>query len=468
MSTTNSRAPYVPIDAEAERAVLQAILTSPEAFYDANEHLIASDFGIEAHAYIYAAMCAVESAGRPIDVITVTDELRRQRSLAKAGGAGALSELEASAGAVVNLDAHRDIVEEKSLLRRLVVAGRGISGGALQPDADAAAVLETAEQAVFELGARRSSSSLVSMTQAVAATMKELGKVRTKLLLGHSTGLADLDRMTGGLQPGQLFIVAARPGIGKSAFALQIARHVAESTGLLVPFLSYEMSTNELTMRMLASSLSYDLHRLRQGDLMPGMERDLAVAGERLAGCSMLIDDNPPVTISGVRSSMRRLARRGEIGAIFIDYLQLMEGERNSRDPNRVQEIAQISRGLKRLASELGVPVVALSQLNRGLENRPNKRPMLSDLRESGSLEQDASVVAFLYRDSVYNPTAESDLAECIIAKQRNGPSGTVWLGYTAACAAFSTTERVGNAAQSGGFVAGSGNRPFTGSRDPF
>jgi replicative DNA helicase len=307
---------------------------------------------------------------------------------------------------------------------------------------------------------------MTTMPQAVANTMKELAKVRTKILLGHSTGLRDLDKITGGLQPGQLFIVAARPGVGKSAFALQIARHVAESTGLLVPFLSYEMSANELTMRMLAGALSYDLHRLRQGELMAGMERDLAVAGERLAGLQILIDDNPPVTIGGVRSLMRRLARRGEIGAIFIDYLQLMEGDGRSRDPNRVQEIAQISRGLKRLATELQVPVVALSQLNRGLENRPNKRPMLSDLRESGSLEQDASIVAFLYRDHLYNPAADPGLAECIIAKQRNGPSGTVMLGYTPACAKFETTDRTDPGPS--GFVQGRSGVPFTAMREPF
>jgi replicative DNA helicase len=457
---------YVPIDAAAEEAVLAVALTSPESYYEIREALRVEDFGVEAHRAIYAAMVDLENAGRPIDAITVVDELRRRKNLTRAGGVENVQRIAGAGSEVANVEAWRDIVSEKGLLRRLVDVGRGIVSGAARSDADGGVELESAEQAVFELGAGLRRTSMTTMPQAVANTMKELAKVRTQILLGHSTGLRDLDKITGGLQPGQLFIVAARPGVGKSAFALQIAKHVAESTGLLVPFLSYEMSANELTMRMLASSLSYDLHRLRQGELIAGMERDLAVAGERLAGLQILIDDNPPTTIGGVRSAMRRLARRGEIGAIFIDYLQLMEGDGRSRDANRVQEIAQISRGLKRLAAELQVPVIALSQLNRGLENRPNKRPMLSDLRESGSLEQDASIVAFLYRDHLYNPAADPGLAECIIAKQRNGPSGTVVLGYTPACAKFDTTDKT--ISDGGGFVQGRSNIPFGGGREPF
>jgi replicative DNA helicase len=457
--------PYLPIDEEAERAVLAAALTSPENFYELGETLGPNDFGIEAHRLVFTDMVQADAAGRPVDVITVADELRRMRALTKVGGSDGLTALtEAAAG--VNLTAHRDIVSEKSTLRRLVATGRQIAGDAANAEAVARDVLETAEQLVFEIGARRDGSSLIPMTKAVAQTLQELAKVRTKLLLGHPSGLADLDRLTGGFQPGQLIIIAARPGVGKSAFALQLARHMAESTGMAVPFLSYEMGASELTMRMLATSLRYDLHRLRQGDLPAGMERDLAVSAEKIATLPMLIDESPPVTISGVRSAMRRQARRGEIAGIFIDYLQLMEGDGRSRDPNRVQEIATISRGLKRLATELGVPVIALSQLSRNLESRPNKRPMLSDLRESGSLEQDASLVLFLYRDYLYNPGADPDLAECIIAKQRNGPTGTVWLDYQPQCAAFATTNRRGSAST----AAGSGSQGGYGGqmRDPF
>lgn len=460
---------YIPIDVAAEEGVIAAIITSPENYYEIREKLRVEDFGVEAHQVIYAAMLNLENVGRPIDCITVVDELRREKSLTRAGGAENVKRIASLSTEAANVAAWGEIVADKGLLRRLVATGRGIAGRSQRGDADASDELEAAEQAVFELGAKIQTSNLITMPQAVASTMKELSKVRTQLLLGHSTGLRDLDRITGGLQPGQLFIVAARPGAGKSAFALQVARHVAESSGLLVPFLSYEMSANELTMRMLATAISYDLHKLRQGQLAPGMERDLAVAGEKIAGLPVLIDDNPPTSIGAVRSAMRRLARRGEIGAVFIDYLQLMDGDGRSREANRVQEIAQISRGLKRLASELHVPIVALSQLNRGLENRPNKRPMLSDLRESGSLEQDASVVAFLYRDSMYNPASDPTLAECIIAKQRNGPSGVVYLQYTPTCAKFDTTDRVAtptsfvDPGRGGGFGGG-----FSSMREPF
>lgn len=460
-----SKQPYIPIDGAAEEGILAAALTSPEIYYEIREKLRVEDFGVDSHRAIYTAMCNLEHAGRTIDCITVVDELRRNKALTRAGGAENVQRIASLGVDAAGIGAWGDIVSEKGLLRRLVEAGRNMATGAQRSDADAAAELEAAEAAVFEIGAKHQTSNLISMPQAVASTMKELAKVRTQLLLGHSTGLRDLDRITGGLQPGQLFIVAARPGVGKSAFALQIARHVAESTGLLVPFLSYEMSSNELTMRLFATALSYDLHKLRQGELMEGMERDLAVAGERIAALPIMIDDNPPTSIGAVRSALRRLARRGEIGAIFIDYLQLMDGDGRGRDNNRVQEIAQISRGLKRLASELQVPIVALSQLNRGLENRPNKRPMLSDLRESGSLEQDASVVAFLYRDSLYNPVSDPTLAECIIAKQRNGPSGTVYFTYTPACAKFDTTDRV---AEASGFVDYNQNRPTYLQREPF
>jgi replicative DNA helicase len=459
---------YLPIDDEAERAVLAAALTSPEAFYDIRELLTPDDFGIEVHRYVYAAMVDVDNAGRPVDQITVVDELRRAKNLKRVGGSDGVATVAAHAAEVDNLGAHTDIVAEKSLLRRLVIAGRQISGAALSPEHTGTEALELAEQAVFDLGAKRQGSSLTTMPQAIADTMRELAKVRTKLLLGHSTGLSDLDRLTGGLQPGQLVVVAARPAMGKSAFALQMARSISEQ-GLLVPFLSYEMSVTEITMRLLATSLGYDLHKLRQGQLPPDDgERKLAVAGEKLATLPLLIDDNPPTTIGGVRSAMRRLARRGEIGAIFVDYLQLLEGDGRYRDGNRVQEIAVISRGLKRLASELAVPVVALSQLSRAVEQRVgNKRPVLSDLRESGSIEQDASIVAFLYRDSVYNPDAEADLAECIVAKQRNGPTGTVWMGFDAHCARFVDTDRRGTPGV--GALAGSAGRgPRPAASDPF
>jgi replicative DNA helicase len=437
---------YLPIDSDAERSVIAAALTSPETFYDLRELLTAEDFGVEMHQLVYKAMLSVEAAGRPVDVITTADELRRMRTLTKVGGVEALNEMKASGEQIAKVGVYSKIVAEKSLLRKLIRAGSNIVSDAIGAQTPASVVLEQAETAVYELGSKRGESTLIPMAQAVANTITEMNKTRNKLLIGHSTGWAGLDRITGGLQPGQLLVIAARPGVGKSAFALQMARHVSATTGLLVPFLSYEMGHTELTLRMASTSLRYDMQRLRQNDLIPGMERDVAVEWEKMSELQVHIDDNPPSSIGGVRSMMRRLASRAEIGAIFIDYIQLMEGDQRGREYNRVQEVSQISRGLKRLASELSVPIVALSQLSRDVEKRPNKRPMLSDLRESGSIEQDASVVAFLYRDHLYNAASDADLAECIIAKQRNGPVGTVFLEWTSSCARFDDTERTGEA----------------------
>ena len=418
------RVTYVPIDADAERQILASLLTSPATFDDVSEVLSAEDFGVEHHSLIYSAIVSCDAQGKPIDSVTVADELRRTRCLAKAGGTDTLRQIVEGLDPASHPLAHTDIVRDKSLLRSLLMAGREIASSSLSPDAVAADTLEMAESRVFDLGNTQNKSSMVQMPQAVAAAMAELAKVRTKVLLGHPTGFSELDRLTGGFQGGQLITLAARPGMGKSAFALQMATHIASTTGLLVPFLSYEMSVTELTMRILASRLRYDLLKLRQGEIPSGLERDLAVTAEELAALPLLIDDNPPPTVAGVRSSMRRLARRGQVGAIFVDYLQLMEGDRRFKDSNRTQEVSEISRGLKRLASDLNVPVIALSQLNRQLETRPNKRPMLSDLRESGSIEQDSSLVMFLYREHVYNPSVDPEQAEIVLAKQRNGPSG--------------------------------------------
>jgi replicative DNA helicase len=422
---------YIPIDAEAERSVLGAVLTDPEMFVEICDIVSSEDFGVDAHRYVFGAIQTLENLGTPVDRITVAAQLKKERTLQKAGGMELLDELMESAHSAANIKEHAVIVGDKAKLRRLISAGRSIAGDAMAPEAEAKKVLEQAEQLVFELGKTRSQGSLRTMSQAVTMMLSDLEKARGAKLLGHSTGIPELDNITGGLQPGQLVVVAARPAMGKSAFALQMARALTDSSGgMVVPFLSYEMGTSELTMRLLANSLEFDLHRLRQRDFPAEMERDVAVHSERIAQLQIMIDDNPPETISGVRSHMRRLARRVPIAAIVVDYLQLLTGERRSRDDNRAQEVSEISRGLKRLATELEVPVIALSQLNRGLENRPNKRPQLSDLRESGAIEQDASVVMFLYRDAVYNPGADATLAEVIVAKQRNGPTGTVFCEF--------------------------------------
>lgn len=428
---------YIPVDAEAEASVITGLLTAPEVFLDVTAILDPDDFAVTQHQDIYQAALACDAAGRPIDVITVTDALRKAKRLSRVGGAEAVEAFAARSGESTNIVAHAQIVADKAKLRRLFTAGRGIATSATAPSADAGDVLAEAESQIFSIGKERSRGSLLEMAQAVPKMLETLARARTSVLSGQSTGFAGLDRLTGGFQGGQLIILAARPAMGKSALAVQIARHIAETSGGYVPLLSYEMSSTEILMRMLSTSLGYDLLRLRNGDIPSGMERDMAVAAQKMAELTMFIDDNPPETIGGVRSAMRRLARRGPISAIVVDYLQLMSGETRHASENRTQEVSEISRGLKRLATELNVPVVALSQLNRQLEQRPNKRPGLSDLRESGSLEQDANAVLFLYREHVYNAAADAGAAELIIAKQRNGPLGTVRLRFDGTCARF-------------------------------
>jgi replicative DNA helicase len=452
---------YIPVDAEAEASVITGLLTAPEVFLDVTAILEPEDFAVTQHQDVYRAILACDAAGRPIDVITVTDALRKAKRLSRVGGSEAVEAFAARSGESTNILAHAQIIADKAKLRRLYSAGRGIATAATAPSAEAGDVLSEAESQIFAIGQERSRGSLVEMAQAVPKMLEMLARARTSVLSGQSTGFNGLDRLTGGFQGGQLIILAARPAMGKSALAVQIARHIAETSGGYVPLLSYEMSSTEILMRMLSTSLGYDLLRLRNGDIPSGMERDMAVAAQKMAELTMFIDDNPPETIGGVRSAMRRLARRGPISAIVIDYLQLMSGESRHANENRTQEVSEISRGLKRLATELNVPVIALSQLNRQLEQRPNKRPSLSDLRESGSLEQDANAVLFLYREHVYNAAADAGAAELIISKQRNGPLGTVRLRFDGTCARF--TEDTSQHSFGGGYSA-----PATPSRERY
>jgi replicative DNA helicase len=417
----------VPSDLAAERAVAAAVLVDAGAIDDINDIVDPADFHDPLCRAVLAAAVQCSLQGRAIDEITVADEMRRKKVLQRFGGNAALSGLvEEAAHVAHHVTTHAHIVAEKARLRDAIQAGREIAVAAVQPDAKWDDVKETAEQAVFALSKERGTSSLVHISKIMPEIVEGICTPRESLLLGHSTGYPELDRLTGGLQAGQLVIVAARPSMGKSAFALQLAYHIAKESDLAVPFLSYEMSREELGTRLLAGRVGYDLLKLRLGNLPAGLDLELARVQEDIDKVSLFIDDNPPTGIAGVRSMLRRMHRREPLGCVVVDYMQLMDGERRTRDTSRTEEVSEISRGLKRLASELGVPIVALSQLNRSLETRPNKRPMLSDLRESGSLEQDASTVLFLYRDSVYNPNAPVEQAEVIIAKQRSGQSGQV------------------------------------------
>ena len=452
-----------PVDADAERAVAACVAANPSLLDDVTDVLKADDFHDAPAKALFRTVVALEAAGRPVDPITIADEARRAQLLDLIGGRDGIDgAMQMAPGLVGSLAVYRDIVAEKSRLRRAIAAGQLICETAMLPGASGGEVVELAEETVFALNAKEAGNSLTSMADAMPRVLDEIARSRTSTLAGHSTGISELDHMTGGLQAGQLWILAARPGVGKSALALQVARTVAEQTGLTVPFLSYEMSVSELGLRLLASAMSLSMTDLRDGNLTLGAERDLGVTAEQLADLPLLIDDNPPATISGVRSQMRRLARREQIGAIVVDYLQLMEGSRR-KESNRNDEVSEISRGLKRLATELGVPVIALSQLNRNVELRGGaRRPQLSDLRDSGSLEQDANSILFLYRESMVNPNADASLAEIIVAKQRSGPTGSVHVSFDGPSAQFGDTSRRPAGA---GMAAGGG---YQGGDDPF
>lgn len=439
-------APFVPVDEAAENAVLAELLTSPDTFTDICDLLHVDDFGHPGNRLIYAAMLACDAAGRPVDVITVTDELRKQRALTKAGGADRIANLASSAASApaATVNAYTAIITEKALLRRLHTLGRDIAGAAVTPDVDAHDLLETAEQGIFDLGRGNSrKAGPTPIPAAVAETMRNMASVRSQLLLGHPTGFPTLDKLTAGLQSGQLILIAGRPAMGKSSLAWQIAAHAAQATGKHAVFISYEMSAGEIVERGLSQLSGLPMQSIRSGAIPAGADRDLAVAAERLAGLPILIDDDPPTTISGLRSTLRRTARRSEVGLVVVDYIQLMDADRRSRtEPNRTQEIADVSRGLKRLAVELGVPVVALSQLNRSVENRVNRRPTLNALRDSGALEQDANLVMAVFRESVYREQADPYSAELLILKQRNGPAGiTLPLRWDPSCVRFSERD---------------------------
>ena len=431
-------------DLDAESAVICAILSSPLALESVIDLLDAVDFSSAAYQEIYQAAISLESSGKPVDQVTVSDFLARSKTLGRVGGPARISYLASLAGEISHVAEHAEIVAERARLRRLADVGRGIVITASAPDANSESALAYAESSVFSLGKPRAGSTLTEMPKAVDDLLADMNAHRGSPVIGVASGLSNLDALTGGFRGGNLVVVAARPGVGKSAWSLQVARHIAETTGKVVPVLSYEMNRNEIMLRLLSSVLHFDSKRLASYDIPEGMEGDLLAAADRIRNMTLLIDDTPSETIGGVRSAMRRLGRRSEVGAIVIDYLQLMGGDRSRRDENRVNEIAEISRGLKRLASELDVPVIALSQLNRKVDDRPNKRPLLSDLRDSGAVEQDANLVLFLFKEHAHNSAVSPDLVECIVAKNRGGPVGTVLLKMDGATASFADIGMAG------------------------
>ncbi|HMD46730.1 MAG TPA: replicative DNA helicase [Acidimicrobiales bacterium] len=441
-------APRVPPhNLEAEESLLGAMLLSNDAVSAALEICGAGDFYKPAHGHIFGAVLSLFGSGEAIDVVTVTEELKRAGLLDAVGDPAYLVSLQANTPSIANAVHYARIVEEHALLRRLVgVAGEIAEIGFSSPE-DVSVALDHAESLVFDVAQRRVVESIKPLRELLGPSLDRIEQLaeHNDTVTGLRTGYVDLDEMLAGLQPASLTIVGARPSMGKTSFALGMVAHAGVVERRPVLLFSLEMGHIELTQRLLSSEALVDAHRLRIGRLHDPDWDKVSHAISRLSDAPIYIDDNPNLTVMDIRARARRLKQsEGELGLVVVDYLQLMTGRQ--RAENRQVEVAEISRGLKILARELDVPVVALSQLSRGLESRQDKRPMLSDLRESGSLEQDADVVIFLYREEQYDPEAPLDrrgMAEVIVAKHRNGRTGSVHLAFLNQYARFDNMRNI-------------------------
>jgi replicative DNA helicase len=426
-----------PHSVEAEQSVLGGLLLDNLAWDRAGDLLSDSDFYRHEHRLIYAAIGALVAASKPADVITVFEQLQSHGKADDCGGLAYLNALAQSVPSAANMRRYAEIVRERSILRKLIAASDEIATTAFNPQGRAVSgILDEAESKIFKIGEegsrqRQGFQGIDKLVVALIDRVQELHDNGAEEVTGVRTGFYDLDRMTAGLQKGDLIVLAARPSMGKTAFALNIAEHVAVQEGLPVLMFSMEMGASQLALRMVGSLGRIDQQGLRTGRLKNDEWERLTEAVERLGQVQMYIDETPALNSAELRARARRMARQfGTLGLIVIDYLQLMSGS-SSGDENRATEIGEISRGLKALAKELQCPVIALSQLNRSVETRNDKRPMMSDLRESGAIEQDADVIMFIYRDDYYDKASkEPGVAEIVIGKQRNGPVGTVKLTF--------------------------------------
>lgn len=423
-----------PQNIEAEQSVLGAMLLEKEAIVKVEEILLPQDFYREAHKIIYKTILKLAEKNEAADLVTVTESLRREGKLEDIGGITYITYLANAVPTAANVIYHARIIEEKSLLRKLVSAATEIAGMGYEANDEISTILDTAEKKVMSIGQRRMGQDFTPIKEVVHDAFGRIEKLYETRggITGLATGFKDFDRLTAGLQPSDLILLAARPSMGKTALALNMAQHIAVREKKAVAVFSLEMSKEQLVQRMLCAEAPIDSQRLRIGELEDNDWRKLVGAADRLSQSNIFIDDTPGITVMEMRAKARRLKREYDIQLLVIDYLQLMQGSTSSsRNENRQQEISEISRSLKALARELDIPVVALSQLSRGVEARQIKRPMLSDLRESGSLEQDADIVAFLYREDYYNPeTEKKNITEFIVAKHRNGPVDTVQLFF--------------------------------------
>ena len=419
----------VPQNLEAERSVLGALLLHPDTVHEVN-YLKPEDFYLPRHQMIYRSILETFDRGAQTDPISVEEDLSRKGQLAEAGGRESLLDLVESVVSAAAVAYHAEIVRDRAIQRQLLETCLDISRLAYENSGEAQELLDDAERRIFEIARLGKQASAISITDILHQTFERIDRLREAQgrLTGLATGFVDLDDITAGLQNGELIIIAARPSMGKTSLAINFCERVA-SAGKPVVLFSLEMSSQQVIQNMLCCRAQIDSQALRRGRITDQQYRRLQEQAESLYEADMFVDDTPGLTISGLRTRCRRLKQKENISLVVLDYLQLMSG--GSKVESRQQEIANISRGLKGLARELDIPVVALSQLNREVESRDNHRPRMSDLRESGAIEQDADVIMLLHREEYYNPSEENaGLAQIIVAKQRNGPTGDVTLRF--------------------------------------
>lgn len=434
-----------PQSIEAEQSVLGSMIIEKEAIFATAELLCETDFYRTAHRKIFEAIMALSEKGEPVDLVTLADELQRRHSLEEAGGTAYLSALANAVPTAANVQYYAMIVREKSILRSLIHAATQIVTGCYEEPPDVEEFLDAAEQKIFEIGKQGKHQSFAPLKEVLKEAFDRIERLfdDKKGVTGLSTGFTDLDSISSGLQPSDLVIIAARPSMGKTTLALNMAHHIAVREKKPVAFFSLEMSREQLAQRMLCAEAKIDAHNLRRGFLSQEEWQKLTRAVGPLSESPLYVDDSASLSVMEVRAKARRLKAERGLEAVFVDYLQLMRGF--SRAENRQQELSEISRSLKALAKELSIPVVALSQLSRAVEKRENRRPILSDLMESGGIEANADMVLFIYRESYYRQdTDKGNVAEIIVAKQRNGPVGTIELCFLDRYNQFANIARAG------------------------
>jgi replicative DNA helicase len=443
-----------PQSLEAEESLLGGILLDNTAIDRVLEFARPDDFYREAHRRIFRSMMQLAERNEPVDLVTLSETLRQRGELQDVGGAAYLADLVERVPTAANVTHYARIVREKAILRSLISTATEIAGRGYEDTHDVKDLLDRAEQSIFAISEREVKPAFVRMDRLMVDTFNLVERLskQKQAVTGVTTGFVDLDRLTAGLQPSDLVIIAARPSMGKTAFALNIAANAALRAQTGVAVFSLEMSKEQLALRMLCCEARVDLARVRTGHLAPGELNELAQCAHVLMEAPVYIDDTPAITVLELRAKARRLWRdpQSKLGLIVVDYLQLMRSSEGK--DSREQEISEISRSLKALAKELHVPVIALSQLNRQVENRTPPVPRLSDLRESGAIEQDADVIAFIYREEAYNEESErKGLADIIVAKQRNGPVGKVELAFLREYTRFENREMLPEDVSSGG-----------------